>query len=163
VSTAGNERRQLAFEIIQAFLGQIGIKVNADFSPAAVQFGERGPKGDYDLFNQGAVFNDPVPFGPYFRCDGNLNKSGYCNRQLDTLMDQITVTADAAKHAALLNEMDRIIADDLPLFPVYGLPRMAVYNAARVGGFDVSQNTDAGGGGGGMYWNWNAEQIYRVH
>ena len=162
VSTAGNERRQLTFEIVQAFLSQIGIRVRADFSQAAVQFGTRGPKGDYDLFNQGGLFEDPIALGPFMRCDGTLNASGYCNRDLDQLMDRITVTADVPARAALLNEMDAILARDLPLFPVFGLPRMVVYNAAKVGGVNVSPNTDNGVGPGGWYWNWNAHELHLV-
>ncbi len=162
VSTAGNERRQLTFEIIQAFLSQIGIRVRADFSQAAVQFGTRGPRGDYDIFNQGGLFEDPIPLGPFVKCDGSLNASGYCNRELDQLMDRITVTADVTQRAALLNEMDSVLARDLPLFPVFGLPRMVIYNAAKIGGINVSPYTDNGVGPGGWYWNWNAHEFHLV-
>lgn len=162
VSTAGSERRELTFEIVQAFLSQIGIQINADFSEAAVQFGQRGPNGDYDLFVQGGLYEDPIPLGPYYRCDGSLNKAGYCNPELDALMDKITVTADPDERAALLNEMDTILATDLPLFPMFGLSRMVVYNSNRVGGFNVSQFTDNGVGPGGWYWNWNSAEFFRV-
>ena len=162
VSTAGSERRELTFEIMQAYLAEVGIKLNADFSEAAVQFGERGPKGDYDLFNQGGLYEDPIPLGPYYKCDGSLNASGYCNKDLDALMDKITVTADPEVRAGLLNEMDTILATDLPLFPIFGLPRMVVYNSKTIGGINVSQYTDNGVGPGGWYWNWNANEFYKV-
>ncbi|MDB5506526.1 MAG: peptide transporter substrate-binding protein [Devosia sp.] len=162
VSTAGSERRELTFEIIQAYMSQIGIQMNADFSPAAVQFGTRGPEGDYDLFNQGGLYEDPIPLGPYYKCEGTLNASGYCNPELDALMDKITVTADPVERAALLNDMDTILATDLPLFPIFGLPRMVVYNSNKIGGISVSQYTDNGVGPGGWYWNWNANEFYLV-
>lgn len=162
VSTAGNERRELTFEIVQAFLAQIGIQVTSDFSEAAVQFGTREPKGDYDLFNRGSLFEDPIPLIPFVACDGRLNASGYCSKELDQVMNEITVTADPDARAKLLNRMDTILAEDLPFFPLFGLPRMVVYNAKRVGGFNVSPFTDGVTSTGGWYWNWNAQDFYRV-
>lgn len=162
VTTAGSERRELTFEIVQAYLQMIGIQINADFSEAAVQFGTRGPQGQYDLFVQGGLYDDPIPLMPYMACEGTINASGYCNPELDAVMNEITVTADPAKQAELLNKMDSILADDLPFFPVFGLSRMVVYNANRVGGFDVSPFTDGTVSTGGWYWNWNSQDFYRV-
>ncbi len=99
VTTAGSERRELTFEIVQAYLQMIGIQINADFSEAAVQFGTRGPQGQYDLFVQGGLYDDPIPLMPYMGCEGTINASGYCNSELDAVMNEITVTADPVKQA----------------------------------------------------------------
>ncbi|MEQ1954651.1 peptide ABC transporter substrate-binding protein [Mesorhizobium sp. CN2-181] len=162
VTTAGSERRELTFEIVQAYLQAIGISVRADFSEAAAQFGTRGPQGQYDLFVQGGLFDDPISLMPYMGCEGKINASGYCNPELDAVMNEITVAAEPDKRAELLNKMDSILADDLPFFPVFGLSRMVVYNANRVGGFNVSPFTDGVVSTGGWYWNWNAQDFYRV-
>ncbi len=58
LSTSGNERRELTFEIVQSFLAEIGIKVNADFAPAAIQFGTRLPEGDFQIISHGGPYND---------------------------------------------------------------------------------------------------------
>jgi peptide/nickel transport system substrate-binding protein len=162
VATAGSERRELTFEIVQAYLQQVGIKLNADFSEAAVQFGTRGPQGQYDMFVMGGNYDDPLVLMPLMACEGAINASGYCNPALDAVMNEITVTIDEAKRAELLNKMDSILADDLPFFPIFGLPRMVVYNAERVGGFNVSPFSEAPVAYGGWYWNWNSQDFYRV-
>jgi ABC-type transport system substrate-binding protein len=62
LSTSGNERRELTFEIIQAYLSEIGIKLNADFAPAAIQFGTRLPAGDYEILSYGGPSTTPTRF-----------------------------------------------------------------------------------------------------
>ncbi|HUH08029.1 MAG TPA: ABC transporter family substrate-binding protein, partial [Egibacteraceae bacterium] len=50
VTTAGNELRELTFEVMQQQLQEIGVQLNADFGEPAVVFGERLPGQDYDMF-----------------------------------------------------------------------------------------------------------------
>jgi len=160
VTTADNQRRELGFEIIQAYLQQIGIELVADFSESSVQFGQREPQGDYDLFNRGLLFDDSVAMTPFFSCKGTLNPAGFCNAELDELLKAATVAATPEDRIKLMNDVDRTLAEDLPVFPLFVLPRLVVYNDDKVGGFNVSAFADGRISQGGWYWNWNAHEFY---
>lgn len=160
LSTSGNERRELTFEIIQAYLSQIGIKMNADFAQASVQFGERGPKGDYEIFNHGGLYHNPIQLYLWSGCEGGRNSSGYCNENLDELLNRAMVEADEAELVKILNEIDTELADTLPIIPLFGLARMVVFNGNKVGGINVSPAAEGPIATGGWYWNWNANEFY---
>ena len=160
VTTSGNERRESMFEIVQAFTAETGFQLNADFSEAAVQFGERLPARDFDLMNHGTPMPDPVNMTPMFACDGPANHTGYCHEEMTELLNQADLTVDEDERAALINEVNRLIGEDLPLLPVMSLPRQVAYNADRVGGFDVAPGSD--GMTSAWYWNWNAHEFYAV-
>jgi peptide/nickel transport system substrate-binding protein len=159
VSTTGNERRELMFEIVQAYASEIGVQLNADFSEASVQFGERLPSGDFDLMNHGTPMQDPGNMLPFFGCGGDVNFPGYCNEEVTELLEASDQAIDEAERAELLNEADALIAEDLPLIPLLTLPRMVVYDTTAVGGINVSPGTESISG---MYANWNAEDWYAV-
>lgn len=160
VTTSGNERRESMFEIVQAFAAETGFQLNADFSEAAVQFGERLPGRDFDLMNHGTPMNDPVNMSPMFACGGDANHTGYCNEEMTELLNQADVTVDPDERAALINEVNALIGEDLPLLPLMSLPRQVAYNSDRVGGFDVAPGSD--GMTSAWYWNWNAHEFFAV-
>jgi peptide/nickel transport system substrate-binding protein len=128
VTTAGNERRELAFEVIQAQVREIGVQFNADFSEPAVAFGERLAPGDWDLFNFAWV-GAPDPEGglPAWECEGGLNYTGYCDEQVDELITQSKRELDPAERARLLNEADALMAQAVPVIPLYQFPTIVVY------------------------------------
>ncbi len=162
LSTSGNERRELTFEIVQAFLSQIGVQLNADFAPAAIQFGTRLPEGDYQIISHGGPWNDVQEILTAYGCESPVNKTGYCNPEVDRLGNQAMQTPEPEARATLLNELEAALAADAVLVPYFGLPRMVVYNANRVGGFNVSPAHDGSVAIGGWYWNWNAHEFHRV-
>lgn len=162
LSTSGNERRELTFEIVQSFLAEIGIKVNADFAPAAIQFGTRLPEGDFQIISHGGPYNDAKEILTVYGCDSPTNTTGYCNPEADKLANEALKTPDAAARAELMNQYEAIIAKDVALIPYFGLPRMVVYNSKRVEGFNVSPAQDGSVSIGGWYWNWNSHEFHRV-
>ena len=123
LSTSGNERRELTFEIVQSFLAEVGIKVNADFAPAAIQFGTRLPEGDFQIISHGGPYNDAKEILTVYGCDSPTNTTGYCNPEADKLANQALQTPDAAARAELMNQYEAIIAKDVALIPYFGLPR----------------------------------------
>jgi peptide/nickel transport system substrate-binding protein len=163
LSTSGNERRELTFEIIQAFLSEIGIKLNADFAPAAIQFGTRLPAGDYEILSHGGPLNDANEILNTYGCDAAANTTGHCNREADALALEALKTPDPAARAELMNQYEALFAEDAALIPYFGLPRMVVYNSNKVEGFNVSPAQDGTVSIGGWYWNWNAHEFHRVN
>lgn len=133
-TTTGDERRQLTFEILQAQLAEVGIELTADFSEAAVLFGERLWDYDFDIvsFGDGGV-TDPQGDHPKWVCEGEQNWMGYCNEEATQLLRQTSSTIDEAERAALYNQADASMAADYPLLPLYETPTVMVWRDHIVG------------------------------
>jgi peptide/nickel transport system substrate-binding protein len=123
-STAGNALRELTFEILQEQLREIGIEVESEFGDAAVVFGNQGlAGGKYDLFLFAWVGNpDPSGSVEIHKCEGTQNFQNYCNEEVTDLLEQSDSTVDPAERAALMNEADALMAEDLPILPMYQKP-----------------------------------------
>ena len=124
LSTAGNALRELTFEIVQEQLREVGIELTPEFKDAAVAFGNQGlAGGKYDLMLFAWVGNpDPQGSVEIHRCEGTQNFQAYCNEEVTDLLDESNVTVDPAERAALLNEADSLMAEDLPILPMYQKP-----------------------------------------
>ena len=130
-STAGNELRELAFEVIQAQLKEVGIEVKSEFGDAAVVFGSKGLVGGrYDLFMFAWVGNpDPSGSVEIHKCKGSQNFQNYCNEEVTDLLEQTDEILDPAQRAAVFNEADALMAEDLPILPLYQKPTFFAFNA----------------------------------
>ena len=128
VSTTGNERRELMFEIVQSYMADIGIELNADFSEPAQSLGTQLPEGDFDIINFGWI-GSPDPFGgdTIFMCDGALNYNGYCNEDVTELIASNVTMTDEDERWATYNEVDELIAADVPLIPLFQTPQTLAY------------------------------------
>jgi len=152
-TTTGNQRRALAFEIIQAQLRQVGIDLRADFARAAVLFGPDYLYGsNYDLIMFAFVGNpDPAGSVEIMRCGGDQNYQKYCNRNVTRLVNATRTTLDERRRARLFNDADRLMARDLPTLPLYQLPTFLAYkNRVR----NMRDNPTQEG------FSWNTEKWY---
>lgn len=138
VSTSGNERRELMFEVVQSYMADIGIELTADFSEPAQSLGTQLPEGDYDLINFGWV-GSPDPFGgdTIFMCDGDLNYNGYCNEEATELIASNTAILDEDERWAVYNEADELIAADVPLVPLFQTPEVLAHED-HIGGLQIN-------------------------
>ncbi|HEU5304251.1 MAG TPA: ABC transporter substrate-binding protein [Gemmatimonadales bacterium] len=80
-------RRHLAL-LVQEQLRQIGIQLEVQILEVPV-WNERRTAGDFDM-DFGAVNQDPSPSGltQSWTCTGGSNVAGYCNREVDSLMQK---------------------------------------------------------------------------
>lgn len=138
VSTAGNERRELMFEIIQAQLGEIGIELEADFSEPAQALGTQLPESDFDIINFGWE-GSPDPFGgdTIFTCGGDLNYVNYCNEEVTELIESNTAILDEEERWRVYNEADKLIAQDVPIVPLFQTPSVLAHED-RLGGLRIN-------------------------
>jgi peptide/nickel transport system substrate-binding protein len=154
-TTAGNEARELQFEIAQATLKDIGIEVNAAFGPASEVFSDEafyGGSDFWDIFNFAWVGSpDPAGGNTIYYCEGeapsgfgDLNNLRYCNEEVDTLIRSTDTIADPAERAAVYNQADTIIAADAAQLPLYQKPTFFAWyddisgpkdNATQIGPF----------------------------
>jgi peptide/nickel transport system substrate-binding protein len=150
VTTSGNQLRALTFEIAQKQLKSVGIELVPRFGPAGTVFGQVLPSGDWDIFMftwLGGPTSSATSFGLY-GCGGDQNYMNYCNKKSSNLLQKAQFTPDPAARAKLLNQAEKILADDVMSVPMYVRPGFLI-NSTNVKG-PVLNPTQQGS-------TWNAE------
>ncbi|WP_147114234.1 ABC transporter substrate-binding protein [Tateyamaria sp. syn59] len=123
-------------EITQAFLQQIGIT-------SSVRIGEYGASndalkaGDGDMFLQAWVMlpqGDPASIlSTLLSTDGGSNAGNYANPAMDELLVEGQNTFDQAERERIYDEVQQIIAADVPLIPVFHVSQAVVARADLTG------------------------------
>jgi len=123
-------------EITQAFLQQIGVT-------ATVSVGEYGASndallaGDADMFLQAWVMlpqGDPASvLGFLLASEGGSNAGRYANPTMDQLLIDGQTTFGQAEREAIYDEVQQIIATDVPLLPVFHVSQANVAKAGLTG------------------------------
>jgi peptide/nickel transport system substrate-binding protein len=128
-STAGNQLRELTFEVIQSQLKAVGIEVRSTFGPASHVFGTVLPSRDWDLFMFGwqgsptSSLTDVAIHG----CNGDQNDMTYCNQRVTRLLTQAAQELNDRKRNAMLNQADALIANDIPQIPLMAKPGFLIH------------------------------------
>lgn len=145
-STAGNQLRELAFQIMQRQLKSVGIELQNRFRTGVFSV---LPTREWDLFLFTWI-GSPDPGGSVeiHKCGGDQNDGVYCNTRVTRLLDQSQNTVDPAKRTALLNQADALMAKDLPTLPLFARPGFLIHKSS-VGG--VLKNPTSEGP------TWNSE------
>lgn len=143
-TTAGNEARELQFEIAQASLADVGIEVTPQFGPASEVFADDAFYGDADswqIFNFAWV-GSPDPFGgnTLYYCEGeaasgfgDLNNLRYCNEEVDALVKSTDAMVDPVERAATYNAADKIWLENAAQIPLYQKPTFFAWYEDIVG------------------------------
>ncbi len=149
-TTSGNQLRALTFEIAQKQLKSVGIELVPRFGPAGTVFGQVLPSGDWDIFMftwLGGPTSSGTSFGLY-GCGGDQNYMNYCNKKASNLLQKAQFTPDPDARAKLLNQAEKIMAQDVMSVPMYVRPGFLI-NSTSVKG-PVLNPTQQGS-------TWNAE------
>ena len=115
------------------------MQVNAAFGESAVVFGEQLVNQDYDLFLFAWVGSpDPAGGDTIFQCqettgEQSQNYTGFCDPEVDELMQQQLETIDPDERSAIYNEADALIAESVPLVPLYQKPAFLAWDTAIQG------------------------------
>jgi peptide/nickel transport system substrate-binding protein len=70
----------------------------------------------------------------FYKCKAPLDYSGYCNPEVDNLLDQSRVPSDMAQRKAIYERLTSIILEDAPLLYLYH-PRMLIAHTTRLEGY----------------------------
>lgn len=134
-TTAGNQLRTLAFEVMDRQLKSVGIELVPRFQPAGNLFGNTLPSGDWDLimFTWGGGPDSKITSNSLYSCGGDQNYGNYCNAKSDAAFDAATREFDTARRNALLNRGDAQLATDVPSIPLYARPKFVVTAAGLRG------------------------------
>ncbi len=139
-TTGGNERRELTQQLVQADLANVGIEITIENDEGATFFERLNTPDncdgvcDYDL----ALFawvGSPDPSGNanIYGCDEDdtprpQNWTVYCDDELTSLMDEANSTVDPDDNAALWNEAAAVIAEGVPIIPLFQQPQLLAWD-----------------------------------
>jgi peptide/nickel transport system substrate-binding protein len=132
---------QIAIEGLQ----EAGINANMG-TPEEAVWGQNLIDGEFD-----AAINSlsaaSVPFYPYQRAftaadagKTRFTAQRWFNPELEGLIGQFSQTADPAEQKTIMNGAQRIVAENLPMFPVYNNAAWYQYNTKRFTGWASEDN-----------------------
>jgi peptide/nickel transport system substrate-binding protein len=146
-TTAGNALRESQGQLFQNQMKAIGVDIRINNSPSTDVFGERLPGGDFDIADFAWV-GGPFTSGntSIYKCDGGQNYGKFCNPEVDRLLDQANAELDEAKAAALWNQIDQLVTDNMVTMPLFQKDNFIAYrNTYGNIGDNPSQE--------GIFWN----------
>lgn len=112
-----------AAELLQADWARVGVKVRLMSMEQGELFRRTG-KGEHDiaLLRWGSDNADPDNFfTPNLSCSavaGGGNKSRYCSKAFDAVIDEARKTSDLAKRTVLYRKAQKMIYDEVPVIPL---------------------------------------------
>ena len=109
-----------AAQVMQANLAEAGIEVEIQQEESATWLDRQG-EGDFDAFMWSWIGNLD-PFGFYHAqhvCDGTFNFQGYCNEEVDALLEQAAAETDQDARKALYDQAAEMIVDDASYIYLY--------------------------------------------
>jgi len=121
-----NLRRGLMFQILQQQLRSVGIRVNADPVPG---LSPRLQSSNWDIFNFAWVGSptSPLFYGNIYGVGRPQNWKNYNNQRVTRILDRVASTVNDAKREKLIQQADRLIAQDIPTLPMFAAPGFAVH------------------------------------
>src|SRR5438270_1226917 len=148
-STSGNALRTLAFTIFQDQAQKAGIDLKNGFVPAGTLFGSHLPDHNFDL----AMFTYVVVVDPHytvsiFSCGAPGNYTEYCNRKVTSDLAKSDKELNPAKRLAEVNAAGAIMANDVPMIPLFQRATYLVFKSSVHG---LGDNASSQGP------SWNAE------
>jgi len=144
---------------LQAQLKKIGMKIKLDMLSRGA-FTSRVRRGEFAFrITGGSFYPDPsATYGSDFRCPPDLrkrsgNSSGYCDKEMDALIEKGETELNVDKRRALFKRIVAKVAEDIPeVYLGYG-PRFFTFRK-YVKGFTTDDNADFRWWRGGLHYTW---------
>ncbi len=114
--------RKVAIAIAAMWQQKLGAKVTLNNQEWKVFLNTRDEKKFKDITRHGWIgdYNDANNFLELVRGDiGKQNPSAFADPQFDLLMAEANTTADTAKRAALLQQAERLMIEEVAVFPIH--------------------------------------------
>jgi len=127
-------------EMIQQMLKEVGIDMQIQSSEFGT-FMEDIKNGRFQMFSlRRAGISDPDFYSTIFHskalAPNGQNRGYYVNPRVDQLIEQGRATFDRSKRKAAYNEIQKILADDLPYLSLYHRDNVAIMRS-NVDGFEM--------------------------
>ncbi len=149
-TTSGDQLRETLQQLIQQQLKKIGIEAKIKNASAETFYGDWTPKGNFEM-GQWNWFTSPEPqvttlfSGNQIPPDGQ-NYYRYADAGVTQALEKSDVTADERERAELLTRAQELMAEDMPLVPLYQVPYVYAHDG-RLKGPDVNPTL------AGAFWN----------
>ena len=124
-----------AAEVIRSQLGDVGIGVRIQSFDRPSFIEKVFTKRDFDMAHQLFTTSPDPTLSVVHRYKsstiGNAfaNAAGWINEDYDRLTDKEVTITDVAERAAVWKEIQRILMDELPGYPLFGMPNMQLVRA----------------------------------
>ena len=156
---AGNKRRDLTLQILQAQFKTAGFQMTIHETTPATLFGKTAPNGDFQagLYTLIDTFPEPLNLSATFKSSAIPSKAnGYSGINfdrvnipgLDPVLDQIDSDVDQTQRVEASKKADQMLADAVPAIPIDDVPNVLLWST-RLGG-EISINPSEG-----PFWNLN--------
>jgi peptide/nickel transport system substrate-binding protein len=126
-TTAGALGRARALELLEPQLRRVGIEARVSFVQGTPLFTQVLPSGAFDVVLAAQFVRGTIAHKSLYGCGGPENFTGYCQRLVTGNLDQADRTLDAPQRARVLNRVDRQLARDVPVIPLYEPPWVIAY------------------------------------
>ena len=103
------------------------------------------------LNGQGSGVDPDLSLNTVYRCGGELNYDGYCNPEVDSLIDRQSLEADAQERKKLVWAIERKLAEDSAR-PVIFYDRRATCRQPYVKGWTAMVNS--------LFNGWRMEDVW---
>ena len=133
---SGEANRNIAVELQRMWRETLGIQVKLRQADHKVFLSEQGSL-NYHLSRSSWIgdYNDPNTFLDLFMTQNGNNRTGWSSDKYDRLIRLANATTDPAERNDLFRSAETIlIADELPIFPLYFYVGINIYHPDRVGG-----------------------------
>ncbi|MDG5497109.1 peptide ABC transporter substrate-binding protein [Niveispirillum sp. BGYR6] len=114
--------RKLAIAVASMWQQKLGVKTTLNNQEWKVFLNTRDEKKFKDVVRHGWIgdYIDAASFLDLARSDiGKQNPSGYSNPAYDKLLDQATAAPTAEQRAELMQQAERLMVDDVAVFPLH--------------------------------------------
>ncbi len=159
---AGSREQEIASQLIQAMLRQVGISVKVDLKPAQVVWANVMPYREFDALLSGWGYGISCEALNYWHTSsipseanswGGTNYAGWANQENDEIIEKAARELDPEKKAELYREHFALWTHYLPVLPLYSAPTPHFAKA------DIkSFNSGYDNGLGWIIYNWYFQQ-----
>jgi len=160
-TTSGNQRRETSAAIFSQQLQAVGIKPDVAFQPADTFFGTTLPSYNFDVGEYAWIGGpDPSGFDAIYQCVntaknlGGSNYKQYCNPKVDALIRAGDSELNTKVRTSDYQRAAAIIAQDVPIIPLYASPQIFVYKSAIKGMSNANNPTNLGPTWNIEDWHW---------
>lgn len=158
IMVARGERDEVESTMLQAQLKKIGVNTKLEVLESG-SYTSRIRSGRFVFYFGGGSFDsDPSSTYQYLMCEPDLkkrglNSTGYCDKEMDLLLNKAETEMDAAKRREILRQVLAKKADEVPEMPLGFVPRFFAFREA-VKGFATDTDGHFRWSGGGLNYTW---------
>jgi peptide/nickel transport system substrate-binding protein len=111
---------QAVAEVVQAMASEIGIdmKIRVTEFATSLKQAEAGEYQAYLLAWSGRTDPDGNSYS-FYKCKAPNNYPGYCNPEVDKLLDESRIPSDQAARKAIFEKIEKILSEDEPILYLY--------------------------------------------